>query len=302
MNRPEKLAPSGQAAILCAVCGGASAHVFDKDGYAISACGDCGHRETAAAHAPGDHLRAVYGDGYFFGGGAGYDDYTAEAALLRRRGRDYARLVRRHAPYGRVLDIGAAAGYLLKGFEDEGWRGTGIEPNARMCALGRDQLDLKMIEGDAETLAGRDDLAGRFDLVTMIQVIGHFHDPRAAVAGAASALRPGGHLLVEYWDRESFVAELLGRHWHEYSPPSVLHWFARKDLDRLFAGAGLAFEDGGRPGKKLAAGHAKSLLRHKLGGGALARLAMSPLALLADDTVLPYPAVDLRWALYRKKA
>ena len=52
MNRPEKLAPSGRTAILCAVCGGASAHVFDKDGYAISACGDCGHRETAAARAP----------------------------------------------------------------------------------------------------------------------------------------------------------------------------------------------------------------------------------------------------------
>ena len=77
-----------------------------------------------------DHVRNVYGDHYFTGGGAGYPDYLADGELLRERGRGYARLIAGATTPGRVLDIGAAAGFVLQGLCDEGWRGAGIEPNA----------------------------------------------------------------------------------------------------------------------------------------------------------------------------
>jgi hypothetical protein len=39
--------------------------------------------------------------------------------------------------------------------------------------------------------------------------------------------------IIETWNRDDWVARLLGRHWHEYSPPSVLHWFNPDGLRRL---------------------------------------------------------------------
>src|ERR1700694_3841849 len=100
----------------------------------------CTHAFLAAPPLA-DHLASVYGDDYFTAGGAGYSDYLAEGALLRERGRTYGRLLtatRRRV--GSILDIGAAAGFLLAGFEDTGWSGIGVEPNATVCAYGRTHL------------------------------------------------------------------------------------------------------------------------------------------------------------------
>ena len=67
----------------------------------------------------------VYRDDYFNGGGAGYSDYASEAEMLRGRGRDYGFKLARHARPGRMLDVGAAAGFILQGFVDQGWSGIG---------------------------------------------------------------------------------------------------------------------------------------------------------------------------------
>ena len=69
---------------------------------------------------------------------------------------------------------------------------------------------------------------GPYDLVVMLQVIAHLVDPLATGRRIAELLRPDGLWLVETWDRESRTARLFGRRWHEYSPPSVLHWFSRR--------------------------------------------------------------------------
>src|SRR5205085_11122433 len=102
-----------------------------------------------------------------------------------------------------------------------------------------------------------------FDLVLMLQVLPHFVDPAAALQKAARLVRPGGHLLIETWDRESWTARLSGRRWHEYSPPSVLHWFSRGGVARLASAAGFEEVAIGRPSKWIAAAHTKSGLRHK---------------------------------------
>ena len=174
-------------------------------------------------------MHSVYSDEYFFGGGAGYTDYLAESELLIDHGRRYAKLVSRFMTPGSVLDVGAAAGFLLKGFVDYGWLGFGIEPNARMVEFARSRLGLNVDVGSLETFA----TDKRFDLITMIQVIGHFVDVDKAFETACNLLVPTGFVLVESWDRESWTARLFGKRWHEYSPPSVVHWFSRAGLTRL---------------------------------------------------------------------
>ena len=71
---------------------------------------------------------------------------------------------------------------------------------------------------------------------------------------------PGGVWVIETWDRESVVARLLGRRWHEINPPSVLHWFSRRSLDALLASLGFERVARGRPRKTIGADHVRALL------------------------------------------
>jgi SAM-dependent methyltransferase len=277
----------------CAICAGVGRPLFTACGYEVLGCENCGHRYSTPEDRA-DHVTRVYGDDYFFGGGAGYADYLREADILRERGASYARLLRRHVGTGLLLDVGAAAGFVLEGFLSEGWKGRGVEPNARMCALANERLGNLVEAGTLESF----DSAERFDLVSMIQVVAHFNDPRRALARAAELTRPGGVWLIETWDRTSWTARAFGRHWHEYSPPSVLHWFSHDGLRRLAESLGFVQIASGRPRRWIDLGHARSLLEYKLGGGALRHL-LRPLRALPRSLRLPYPGADLFWAAFR---
>jgi SAM-dependent methyltransferase len=282
-----------EAGSVCAVCGGVGQRLFTAHGYDILGCGECGHR-FARLEPTADHVHRVYGDDYFFGGGAGYTNYLSEAALLRERGVRYARLLRRFVSTGAVLDVGTAAGFVLEGFLSEGWTGRGIEPNARMCIAANERLGPLVDVGILESYES----PRAYDLVAMIQVVAHFPNPRQALARAADLTRPGGFWLLETWDRESLAARAFGKGWHEYSPPSVLHWFSRSGLQGLAGSLGFSEVAWGHPRRWINLGHARSLLEHKLGGGVLRHL-LRPLRLMPASLRLPYPGDDLFWALFQ---
>ena len=136
-----------------------------------------------------EHVRAVYDDSYFFDGGAGYKDYTLESEMLIKRGEYYANILKKHQVMpGKMLDVGAAAGFLLQGFLNKGWNGVGLEPNQRIARYGREELGLEIHEGSVETFESDE----TFDLVSMIQVAGHFYDPKRAFEMAHEVLSDRG--------------------------------------------------------------------------------------------------------------
>lgn len=281
---------------VCPLCSEPSELKFEVDGHGVFACPACRHRFHPIGRQQREHVAATYDDSYFAGGGAGYDDYTREQDLLRNAGRFYARRLSRHTQPGTLLDVGAAAGFILDGFLERGWQGQGVEPNQSMAthATGR---GLPVTCSSWEDFATKD----RFDLVSMIQVIAHFVDVRHGLEHARSFLEPGGHLLIETWDRSSWTAKAFGKSWHEYSPPSVLHWFTRKSLDKLVTACGFEKVTAGKPAKRIQLGHAASLIRYKMSGSFVKRALTSPLALLPKKLKVPYVFDDVFWTLYRAR-
>jgi hypothetical protein len=281
--------------MMCLICGGLTRRCFIHGGYWIRACEGCGHREAEIENVA-NHISTVYGDDYFNGGGAGYRDYLSEADILVAQGRRYARLMGRYTNPGTVLDIGSAAGFVLKGFTDGGWSGQGIEPNAWMAHYASTQLGLDVVTGSLEDVR----IDRTFDLVSMIQIVAHFINPRAALKVADSVTRSGGFWLFETWNRASITARLFGRHWHEYSPPSVLHWFAPKELCRLASEFGFREVARGRPLKRIKAAHAQSLVKYRSQDSRLGRALGNLIGLLPAQLSLPYPAEDLLWIILQK--
>ena len=280
----------------CPLCNNSSKQIFQAHGYWIRDCDECNHR-FAELHTGSDHTKTIYADEYFQGGGAGYPDYLGEARILRNHGRRYGKILEKYLRPGTMLDVGAAAGFVLQGFMDCGWQGDGIEPNHAMAKYAQTTLGINVQAGALESLTNNQ----QYDLVNMVQVIAHFADLKTALQQAADATKPEGYWLIETWNKDSFAARMFGQNWHEYSPPSVLHWFSPDTLKTLAESFGFAEIARGRPSKWINGGHAKSLLQFKLENLPLGKLIGKPLNLLPEYLPLPYLADDLFWMLLKKQ-
>ncbi|MEM0969855.1 MAG: methyltransferase domain-containing protein, partial [Verrucomicrobiota bacterium] len=113
-------------------------------------------------------------------------------------------------------------------------------------------------------------------------------------------LKPGGYLLIETWDCQSFTSRLLKAGWHEYNPPSVLHLFSRRSLETLSHRHGFHQIQACPTFKSVSVAVGRQLLEEKaeeskwIGGLAAA------LRLLPGHLTIPYPADDLFYAIYQK--
>ena len=281
----------------CPIDNEVTQQVFQKDGFWIRECSVC-HHQFIEITTSKMHATQVYGDNYFIGGGAGYSSYISEANIITDHGRRYGKILNNFIKSGKVLDVGAAAGFILKGLREHGWDGIGLEPNATMAEYARQNVGVDVKVGTLEQFNSD----ATFDLVTMIQVVPHFYNLHEALSTAAKLTKPSGYWLIETWSKDSLMARMMGRNWHEYSPPSVLHFFSPATLGQLVRQFGFEEVARGRPAKKINSSHAKSLLQHKLQGSTVGKLGAKLLSLIPDGLTLPYPSFDLFWALYKKSA
>ncbi|HMG69156.1 MAG TPA: class I SAM-dependent methyltransferase [Chitinophagaceae bacterium] len=268
--------------------------LFEKNGYPILECKKCGHRYIDIPDHE-DHLSSVYSDDYFFAGKDGYPNYLNYKDLLYEQGIKYAKLADKYVKPGKVLDVGSAAGFILKAFEKYGWSCHGIEPNETMAAYGREKLNLDIKTGSIETFETNE----RFDLITMIQVIGHVYDLDKALQNVTHLLKPNGIVLVESWNMKSVTAKILGKRWHEYSPPSVVHWYSDKTLALLFNYYKFGLVGKGYPLKKISMEHAFSFLEGKTSSPILRRIVVAMNNFTRRFTLI-YPPLDVKWYVFKK--
>ena len=166
-----------------------------------------------------------------------------------------------------------------------------------MAAFARDELKLNVKTGNIETFTSDEN----FDLISMIQVIGHVYDPDIALQGVTRWLKPQGLVLVESWNMNSATARIMGKRWHEYSPPSVAHWYSDKTLAQLFNYYGFKLVSKGYPVKKISAEHALSFLEGKTSSLFLEKLRHSMNSFARKIAVI-YPLLDVKWYIFRKES
>lgn len=257
---------------------------IDKEGHRYVACDGCGVQRLDPLPTAED-AAALYDEGYFTEStSGGYHDYLADEVIHRRNARRHLdRLERLGArPPGRLLEVGAAAGFLLDEARARGWVPVGVEIGP-VAAHARDELGLDVHADLVDAL----DPDAPVDAVVMNQVLEHLTDPRATLERIAEATAPGGVLTIETWDRHSALARRLGARWQQVTPPSVLWLFAGDDLRRLVAGAGFGAVEVRAATKWVSVA---TVLGQSAGGsGAVRRLAASPLGTVG----LPYRLGDL---------
>jgi 2-polyprenyl-3-methyl-5-hydroxy-6-metoxy-1,4-benzoquinol methylase len=226
--------------IACLLCGGARRTVVhEKKPFQIVRCADCGFVFTLP-RLPPDALRRMYQEDYWKSEAAkdfGYSDYVADEPLYVRTFRMRADLVARHRPPpGRLLDVGCAAGFALTALRERGYDVFGVELSEPMAALARRRLGAEVVHCGVleEGLFG-----GKFDVITMFDVVEHIEDPVAFLATARRMLNPGGVIVFETQNVASPFAKLMGVKWQHYKFQEHLYHFDPKTVRVLLAKAGL---------------------------------------------------------------
>ena len=111
---------------------------------------------------------------------------------------------------GRLLDIGANFGYFARDAATR-FEALGIEPSALTVAWGRQHLNAPVEVGSIYD--ARPEFAGRFDVITLFDVIEHLPEPHDALGRIREWLAPGGRLFLTTPDAGSLIARLLGKNW-----------------------------------------------------------------------------------------
>jgi SAM-dependent methyltransferase len=162
-------------------------------------------------------------------------DYEEEA---RGRGKNFRRILSRldklSTRKGRLLDVGAATGILVRLAKEKGWEAEGIEPSAWAVRFARDNYGLNLIEESFEA-AGLE--FETYSVVTMVDFIEHTARPLENLEKASRILAPDGILCLVTPDIASFTARLMGRRWWHFRP-GHLSYFTSNSLEFLLGRAG----------------------------------------------------------------
>jgi ubiquinone/menaquinone biosynthesis C-methylase UbiE len=108
-------------------------------------------------------------------------------------------LLRRYARGRDVLEVGCGTGLILKEIAGDARRAAGVDLSAGMLSRSRER-GLTVVQGDATALPFA---SGSFDIVCAYKILPHVPDLKAALAEMTRLLRPGGHLLAEFYNRRS---------------------------------------------------------------------------------------------------
>jgi ubiquinone/menaquinone biosynthesis C-methylase UbiE len=117
-------------------------------------------------------------------------------------------LVRRHGAGRDVFEAGCGTGLLLKEAAGFARTATGLDLSRGMLGAAR-QRGLKVVQGSLTDVPMP---SNSVDLVYSMKVLPHVPPIREAIAELARIVRPGGHLLLEFYNPWSlrYLAKRLG--------------------------------------------------------------------------------------------
>lgn len=132
---------------------------------------------------------------------------------------------------GEILDIGCATGILLSGLKKRGWACQGVEPDKKASDYARKRFDINIHNGYLEDVNFSEN---SFDVITMMDVLEHVHDPVSTVVKVYKLLKPGGKFMGSLPNASSWERHIFRSHWAGWEVPRHYRTFNPENLPLFF--------------------------------------------------------------------
>jgi 2-polyprenyl-3-methyl-5-hydroxy-6-metoxy-1,4-benzoquinol methylase len=210
--------------------------MFDKADHHFVRCATCG-LERISPQPTDETLAQIYGAHYYDAWGQHEDEATV-AGLKTRTFSFILDKLPPPAPGARLLDCGAATGFLLEVARERGYEPYGIELSEFGAAALAEKFGADHVHhGELSTASFAGVSKGDFAVVTMCDYLEHVRDPRQTLEQARELLGPGGVLMITTPDAGSASRRLLREGWTHYKVEH-LFYFNQRNLRRLLAAIG----------------------------------------------------------------
>ncbi|MEK7073870.1 MAG: class I SAM-dependent methyltransferase [Patescibacteria group bacterium] len=136
----------------------------------------------------------------------------------------YLKLIEQYYRGGKLLDVGCGTGYFLKYVKDRNnnWKVFGIEPSSLLRSVAQKNTKITIKTGTLRRIPYGDNY---FNVITCFDVLEHSKDLNENLYEIRRVLKPGGLLLVQAPNYESFMANITGDKWDWWCiPDHILHF------------------------------------------------------------------------------
>ncbi len=214
----------------CIMCGNEASPFCVLDAASYFRCATCGGMFLHPMPTP--HEMREYAERQYRAGD--YAQYAKARPLKLETFRRRLALVRKHQPTGKLLDLGAACGFMIEAALEAGYDARGVEFSEEAIRLAAPGIRDRIHAGDVTELE-----PGEYDVITAFDILEHAHDPLAALRQWSDLLRPGGLLVLTSPDTDSIFRKVLGSRWPMLQPFQHTALFSGGAMAGFLESAGL---------------------------------------------------------------
>jgi 2-polyprenyl-3-methyl-5-hydroxy-6-metoxy-1,4-benzoquinol methylase len=183
----------------------------------------------------------VYEESYFEGDSkqaGGYGQYAAQAGWrLEKAARQLRELQTiSGVTSGRALDLGSGYGYFRAALAAAAYEHEGIEISLHARKVAEKLYGFSTMGGTLDDYGT--EFAGRYQLITLWDVIEHVADPVLLLGRVAACLAPGGVVAIKTPNLDCPEAEVFGPYYHSLKREHLVY-FTPKSLEQAARLAGL---------------------------------------------------------------
>lgn len=165
-----------------------------------------------------------------------YDSKEEQESRIANYKKEYAR-AKQHADElklfkesGRLVDVGCSYGIFVKAAQDEGFDASGIEPAKNAAAYAKQKFHVNVFQGTLDEAKVKENT---YDIVTLYDVLEHIPNLKPFLKEIRRVLKPGGFLVVQSPNVESYAFQILKTNWNWLLVPNHLWHFSKKSLSNV---------------------------------------------------------------------
>jgi 2-polyprenyl-3-methyl-5-hydroxy-6-metoxy-1,4-benzoquinol methylase len=136
-----------------------------------------------------------------------------------------------------LLDVGCGSASLLGLMKQRGFRVRGVDFSSEAAAVAKDENGVQVVVGSLEDAAFP---GTSFDIVTLFHVMEHVTNPREVLKEVARILRPGGSVVLQVPNIDSWQFRIFGSKWYGLDIPRHVIDYSSDAMLRLLADTGFS--------------------------------------------------------------